>query len=168
MTFTDLRTALRPFSPDTLLIFEDAGAPVSPGYHITELRLFAATGIDCGGTVTRWFEARLQLLDGVGGTYMKIGKFLGILDKSLEKLPEMADLPLLVEFGAGNRELKILSLGPLVQRDDAVYIPLGPARAVCKPAEQSPQRAAFPVSAVAVSVTGRGSDRKTTSAACCS
>ncbi len=136
MTFADLRDNLRTFAPDLPLVFQEGGRPISPGYHVTELRSSNSTGIDCAGKITQWADARLQLLDGTGSTYMTTGKFLKILEKSLGDLPELADLPLLVEFGFGNRELKLLSLGNATLRDGKVVVPLGPARAVCKPIER--------------------------------
>ena len=136
-TFSELVSQLQAADPALPLIFETKQGAIGAGYHVTELRHVHAKGIDCGGNIQTWQEARLQLMDGYGGEHMSVGKFSGIVGKSLAALPELKQADLLVEFGHNNAELSLLALQEPVLRDDAVIVPLGDARAVCKPAQMS-------------------------------
>ena len=136
-TFSELVSQLQAVDPALPLIFETKQGAIGAGYHVTELRHAHAKGIDCGGNIQTWQEARLQLMDGYGGEYMSVGKFSGIVRKSLAAVPELKQADLLVEFGHSNAELSLLALQEPVLQDDAVIVPLGDARAVCKPAQMS-------------------------------
>lgn len=137
MTLADLLSTLKNMDADSALIFEASGQPIGAGYHVTELRHSESTGIDCGGTVERWSEVRLQLLDGDGNAHMRVGKFVGILEQSLTRLPVLADAPVMVEFAPENVGLQLLELGDPLAKDSRVIVALRPARAVCKPAHRS-------------------------------
>ena len=137
ITFSELVSQLQAVDPALPLIFETKQGAIGAGYHVTELRHAHAKGIDCGGNIQTWQEARLQLMDGYGGEYMSVGKFSGIVRKSLAAVPELKQADLLVEFGHNNAELSLLALQEPVLQDDAVIVPLGDARAVCKPAQMS-------------------------------
>ena len=136
-TFSELVSQLQAVDPALPLIFETKQGAIGAGYHVTELRHAHAKGIDCGGNIQTWQEARLQLMDGYGGEYMSVGKFSGIVRKSLAAVPELKQADLLVEFGHNNAELSLLTLQEPVLQDDAVIVPLGDARAICKPAQMS-------------------------------
>jgi len=142
MTFPELLTALRQCADDAPLVFETSGARISGGYHVTELRNAEVTGIDCGGQISRFQEARLQLLDGGGGAHMRVGTFRGIVEKSLTRLPELAEAPFLVEYGPGNRDLSLLRPGAPIAHDTEVVLPLQATTAECKPFER--RRSAMP------------------------
>ena len=136
-TFSDLLAALKSQDPAQALIFTTDTGEIGAGYHVTELRISASKGIDCGGNVEEWQEARLQLLDGQGREHMSVGKFASIVEKSLAALPDLAQAPLLAEFGHNNAGLTLMSIGVPEVRGAAVVLPLGAARAVCKPAQRS-------------------------------
>jgi len=136
-TLSNLLALLEPLDPSHPLVFTAPEGEVSPGYQVTELRHLTLKGIDCGGNIEGWSEARLQLLEGRGTTYMTVGTFRGIAAKSLFALPELADVPLLVEYGQGNAELRTLSLHPPQQIGARVQIALGEMQAVCKPAARA-------------------------------
>ncbi len=156
MTFEELLADLAPLNQDAPLIFVTDGREIGPGYHVTELRHSVSTGIDCGGTVTTWDEARLQLLDGPGQTHMTVTKFRRILSGALEKLPVLADTPFVVEFGPDNAGLALMTPDALQNQDAKVLLPLRHSHAVCKPALQN-------------QTTGScyAADRKPEVAACC-
>ncbi|MEL6205636.1 MAG: DUF6428 family protein [Pseudomonadota bacterium] len=137
MTLADLLTSLNEIDPNAALIFQVEGQDIGAGYHVTELRHSASTGIDCGGRIDRWEEARLQLLDGHGGKHMSVGKFVSIVSRSIDAVPGLANVPLLVEYAPGNRGLSLLEAGRPVERDGLAALALHPTRAVCKPAEQA-------------------------------
>ena len=136
MTFATLLTSLKPFDAAAALIFEVDDQIIGAGYHVTELRHSLSTGIDCGGNVETWQEARLQLLDGSGETHMSLGKFRAIVEKSLDRLPELADAPLLVEFSPDNLGLKLMALDAPLMKDGRISVKLRDSRALCKPAQK--------------------------------
>tara|TARA_R110002126_G_scaffold291789_1_gene458308 strand:- start:9754 stop:10281 length:528 start_codon:yes stop_codon:yes gene_type:complete len=137
MTFATLLSSLKPFDGAAALIFEVDDQIIGAGYHVTELRHSASTGIDCGGNVETWQEARLQLLDGPGETHMSLGKFRAIVEKSLDRLPELADAPLLVEFSPENMGLKLMALDAPLMKDGRICLRLRDSRALCKPAQKN-------------------------------
>ncbi|MDF1774613.1 MAG: DUF6428 family protein [Rhizobiaceae bacterium] len=137
MTFATLLSSLKPFDGAAALIFEVDDQIIGAGYHVTELRHSASTGIDCGGNVETWQEARLQLLDGPGETHMSLGKFRTIVEKSLDRLPELADAPLLVEFSPENMGLKLMAPDAPFMKDGRVSVKLRDSRAMCKPAQKN-------------------------------
>lgn len=137
ITFVELLARLQSQDPIKPLIFKTSDGKIGAGYHITELRHSISKGIDCGGNIETWEDAKLQLLDGQGSTHMTVGKFTNIIQKSLSAMPELRNAPLLVEFGHNNEQLALMSLhGPEVS-DETVELSLGGARAVCKPAIRS-------------------------------
>ena len=137
MTLADLLSELKALDADSALVFEANGEPIGAGYHVTELRHSESTGIDCGGTVEKWSEARLQLLDGAGNAHMRVGKFVGILEQSLARLPELADVPVMVEFAPENVGLQLMELGHPLAGGKSVLVSLRATVAVCKPARRS-------------------------------
>lgn len=136
-TFSELLASLQVADPALPLIFQTKHGKIGAGFHVTELRHSFSKGIDCGGNIQSWQEARLQLLDGYGGEHMRVGKFNTIVEKSLAAVPELRQAELLVEFGHENSELSLLSIQHPNIEDDAVTITLGDARAVCKPAQMA-------------------------------
>ncbi|MEP0942499.1 MAG: DUF6428 family protein [Rhizobiaceae bacterium] len=133
-TFANLLSDLQSQNPASPLIFAtDAGA-IGAGYHVTELRHSLSKGIDCGGKIETWQEARLQLLDGQGSEHMSVGKFSSIVEKSISAMPVLADAPLLIEFGHNNNALKLMTARTSESDGDSVVMRLDDAHAVCKPA----------------------------------
>ncbi len=136
-TLADLLARLNGVDRKMPLVFATADGEVGAGFHVTELRHSISKGIDCGGNVETWEDAKLQLLDGSGSTPMTVGTFTKIVQKSLSALPQLRDAPLMVEFGHNNEQLAIMSLhGPDIS-EESVALFLGDARAVCKPAIRS-------------------------------
>lgn len=137
MTLNDLLSHLDGYAAERALVFQTDGVRIGEGYHVTELRHVAATGIDCGGHVEQWEEARLQLLDGSGQDYMTVGKFRAIVEKSVARLPELGNASLKVEFAAQNQGLHVLSLSAPFERRGAVLIDLQASAAQCKPLQRA-------------------------------
>lgn len=134
MTLTDLLTALADAPQEAALVFVTSKGEIGTGYHVTELRHAEITGIDCGGVVSRWGEAILQLLDGGGRDHMAVGKFLAIAAKSITQVPELSAAPLRVEFAHGNAGMSIYALGEVAVVRGRAMVTLTPERALCKPA----------------------------------
>ena len=134
ITFAELLARLQRQDPLKPLVFKSQDGEIGAGYHVTELRHSVSKGIDCGGNLETWEDAKLQLLDGQGTTHMTVGKFSGIIERSLKALPALKDAPLLVEFGHNNERLTLMSLHGPEASDATVVLFLGDARAVCKPA----------------------------------
>ncbi|MEQ8664596.1 MAG: DUF6428 family protein [Rhodospirillales bacterium] len=135
MNLSDLRNHLRNVRPEAALVFETHEGPIGGGYHVTEVRRADVTGIDCGANVASWTEATIQLLDGADDDHMKVGRFQGILAKSLEVLDGVAEAPLRVEFANRNHGLGIHRIVAIENRGEQVIATLGSDRAVCKPAQ---------------------------------
>ncbi len=171
MTFATLLSSLKTFDGAAALTFEVDDRIIGAGYHVTELRHSLSTGIDCGGNVETWQEARLQLLDGPGETHMSLGKFRAIVEKSLDRLPELADAPLLVEFSPENLGLKLMALGTPFMKDGRVSVKLRDAKALCKPAQKNrfldvPTNACCGVPSAASACCGVQSSADAASACC--
>ena len=146
MTLTELLTRLRETDRDAALVFRADGAPISGGYHVTELKAAKITGIDCGGRISEWTEASLQLLDGHGGEHMKVGKFVGILEHSLKTVENLSDAPAHVEFALGNAGLRRYEMAEVGSDAAIAEVRLEETRAMCKPAEYGIRRASDPKS----------------------
>lgn len=133
-TAGDLVTALDGLASDTQVGFATEAGTIGGDYHITELKLADIRSIDCGGRESRWREAALQLLDGNGEGWMSAGKMASILRRCISALPELAEVPLSVEFSHGNRGLgRYTARHPMVRDGRAVVALIGGA-AQCKPA----------------------------------
>ncbi|MBO9465701.1 hypothetical protein J7443_10715 [Tropicibacter sp. R15_0] len=137
MTLTSFLTDLEQFDPDQKLIFATEQGVIGAGYHVTELRHSLSTGIDCGGQIETWEEARLQLLDGAGPAHMRIGKFLQILRQSLKALPQLANVPVKVEFSHENRNMQVFSMQIPRAQEGHVVVNLTTHAAACKPMQRS-------------------------------
>lgn len=133
MTLSALLSDLAGHDPKSGLLFETDEGPIGAGYHVTELRQSLSTGIDCAGRVDSWAEARIQLLDGSGNAPMRVGKFIRIAQVAIGRFPDLADLPLLVEFGHGNKSLRLMSPGHPVSDGRKSVVPLTDVTATCKP-----------------------------------
>lgn len=166
ITLPELIALLRAHPDDMPLVFASEAGDIGPGYHVTELRHSASTGIDCGGTIEAWPEVRLQLLDGTGRTHMPAGKFVGILERSLKALPALAQAPVIVEFAPGNRGLRLMLPDAPQAEDGRLVLRLNETRAVCKPAERS-AAARAPGEQAACCGTAAVSEAHMAAAACC-
>ncbi|MGD1882835.1 MAG: DUF6428 family protein [Paracoccaceae bacterium] len=136
MTLSDLLAMFDEQDPDLPLVFRTADGDIGAGYHVTELRHLNCKGIDCGGRISSWDEARLQLLDGNGTNHMRVGKFSAIVKQSIAALPELAKADLLIEFGHNNNGLALMSIKKPMVHADALVAPLNNAQAFCKPARE--------------------------------
>ncbi len=134
MTPLSLLDGLQKLPADLPLIFETGDGAIGEGYHVTEFKLSAVDSIDCGGRFASWNEAALQLLDGRGGSHMKVGKFAGILKQSIASLKGLGESPLQVEFAHENRGMRIYDLSTPELSEGAVAVRLSEVRAHCKPA----------------------------------
>ncbi|GAA6182185.1 DUF6428 family protein [Shimia sp. NS0008-38b] len=135
-SFAKLLAELQGQGADDPLVFVTDEGEIGAGYHVTELRHSQATGIDCGGVIETWQDARLQLLDGNGAAHMRVGKFCAIVEQSLTAVPELADVPLMVEFGHNNAALRLLSIANVAHESGRVVVQLGETGAVCKPQQR--------------------------------
>ncbi len=138
MTLEAFLTLLASVPQDVPLVFETDDGVIGDGYHVTEFKLARITGIDCGARQAQWSEATLQLLDGAGGGHMAAGKFAAIARQSIDRIPDLATVPLQVEFAHGNRGMRIHDLSRPEVRGDAVRVRLGEKRSICKPVMEAP------------------------------
>ena len=141
MTPETLLAHLESLPADAPLIFRTDDGPIQGGYHVTELKHARISSIDCGARQAQWDEAALQLLDGMGGDHMTVGKFAAILAQSIRHVAGLGPAPLTVEFGHGNRVKQVFHPGAPRLEVGVVVVPLDGSRAVCKPAQESLQAA---------------------------
>ncbi|MEX0693786.1 MAG: DUF6428 family protein [Rhodospirillales bacterium] len=134
MNLSNLLSHLDGVADDASLVFATQHGPIGGGYHVTEFKRSDITGIDCGGHVSTWTEASMQLLDDAGEQHMRIAKFKGILGKTLATVERLGDAPLRVEFANGNAGLGLYHVIDINFADDRVLVSLGDEGAACKPA----------------------------------
>lgn len=137
MTPAQLLEHLDSLAADAPLVFATPEAEIRNGYHLTEVKRSETISVDCGGRISNWRDARLQLLDGYGGRHMSVGKFSAILRRCIDVLPDLRDLPLHAEFAPGNAGLQVFDLSEPGEWDGRVVIGLRPRGAECKPFSQS-------------------------------
>ena len=65
-TLADLENVLGT-EPDLPVIFSARGVPISPGYHVTELRYAPVSAIDCGGNTDTWADTTLGRVASITG-----------------------------------------------------------------------------------------------------
>lgn len=121
-------------NPEAGVIFATEDGPVGAGYHITELKHAEIDSIDCGGRRSRWSEVAVQVLDIYGENPMPVAKLRGILSKSIQAIPGLANAPAHVEFGHKNQSLSRYDIVGLDVRPTTVRLSLTRAHATCKPA----------------------------------
>lgn len=134
MTLTDILTGLAKHNADAALIFSTEASEIAGGYHVTEVKAAQLTSIDCGGRLSHWTEASVQLLDGRFGSHMKVGKFQGILAQSLSVVEALRTAPVHVEFAPGNQGLRRYEIASVESDAASVTVRLREGRAQCKPA----------------------------------
>ncbi len=132
-TLDDVVTVATTFETGKPLIFTTDEGDIGPGYHVTELKHLSVNSIDCGGRMSAWTEAQLQLLDGNAGGHMSVGKFIGIAKHSAAALPELGKVPISVEFAPGNRGLRRYLIDGLHEDPTSVRVKLIEDGAACKP-----------------------------------
>lgn len=136
-TLGDVMRALDTVAADKPLIFSTDAGDIGPGYHVTEFKQMAISGIDCGGRIARWQESQLQLLDGQNGTHMSVAKFMDIARRSIAALPDLGSAPFSVEFAPGNSGLHRHLVAQLAEGAASVKLMLSGDSALCKPKAES-------------------------------
>lgn len=148
-SFNALHHALSGYPSDAPLVFQTRDHTIKGGYHVTELKVAEMTGIDCGGKITRWSEASMQIMDGFGGPHMPVGKFLGLLGHSIRSVQGLGDEAAFVEFSPMNVGLRSYQIGSVSLQDNRVIIALKDRGPMCKAAE----RVAVPAAEVVAKAT---------------
>lgn len=136
MTLNDILQIIEAVSPDAPVIFTTEQGEIGGGYHITELKLASVNSIDCGGRLSNWTEASVELLDGTGETHLTAGKWQMILSQSVKKIAGLGDADLHIEFGIQNIELRKYKVTAPEISNGRLEFHLGDQRALCKPAHE--------------------------------
>jgi hypothetical protein len=136
MTLNDILQILEAVSPDAPVIFTTEQGEIGGGYHITELKLASVNSIDCGGRLSNWTEASVELLDGTGETHMAAGKWRAILNQSVKKVAGLGDADLHIEFGLQNIALRKYKVTEPKISNSRIAFHLSDQRALCKPAHE--------------------------------
>ncbi|WP_308915225.1 DUF6428 family protein [Jannaschia sp. LMIT008] len=116
------------------------GHALRAGYHVTEVKLARYASLDCGRGLHHWEEAVVEILDGCGGDPMTAAKLSGIVAEAVDRMPALAEAPLVVEHGTRG----VMRYGVALMRDvDGWTMHLQPLRATCKAANApAPKRSA--------------------------
>ena len=157
-TLRELVAVLTEFPFDAPLVFVTDAGRINGGYHVTELKHAQIKGIDCGGHRSEWDEVSVQILDGGMGPHMAVGKLLTIVEKSMDAMPELAEVPVHVEFAPRNIGLRRYGMAAAEGDGADVIIRLTEQRATCKLVERRARDAA---------ATASGADAEPERAPCC-
>ncbi|MEO1026628.1 MAG: DUF6428 family protein [Pseudomonadota bacterium] len=133
-TIDFFRAQLRDADFERRLVFTTGEREIGAGYHVTELKLANVTGIDCGANQSSWIESTIQLLDGHGGTHMKVGKFAAIVDQSVRAIPGLGEAELHVEYAPENAGKHLYHVGGVERSENVIRVMLQNDQARCKPA----------------------------------
>jgi hypothetical protein len=118
------------------LVIEYGGRQVQPGYHVTEVKAGSFITLDCGGNPDAWQETILQVEDipaEEGRSFMKVGKFLGILAQVDRKIRLADRARLTFEIGPPDKPMQVFDVSDVVINEEAVTLRLGARAAICKP-----------------------------------
>ena len=137
MTLNSFLESLNAAPSTASLVFSTDQGDVGTGYHVTEFKHAKITGIDCGARVSEWVEASMQLLDDKQGSHMKVGKFAGILQKSVVQVAGLGEASTRIEFAPRNDGMRTYEMDVPEIRGDTVLVRMHEIRAVCKPAIES-------------------------------
>ena len=126
-------------TPDAELIFVAAGEEIRPGYHVTEVKRAAVTGLDCGRQTASWSELIVQLLNGPRepnrhSGYLPARTFLKIVSAAQQSEIAVANSELFFEFAPLDGDLCKFQATDVARHGERVYVTLESARAACKPA----------------------------------
>ena len=136
MTLQEILDQLSKYPSESELVFSAEGADISGGYHLTEFKLARIASIDCGARTSTWTEASMQLLDGHGGEFITLDKFMSIAKKSIEMVADLGSAPLNVEFAPGNEGIRIYDLQAPTFAGNRVTVNLVAKSAACKPSQE--------------------------------
>ena len=118
------------------LVIEYGGRQVQAGYHVTEVKNGSFVTLDCGGDPDAWQETILQVEDipaEEGRSFMKVGKFLGILAQVEQKICLAETARLTFEIGPPSMPMQVFDVSGVVINEEAVTLRLGARAAICKP-----------------------------------
>jgi hypothetical protein len=135
-----LLDALSPHG-DKALVIEYGGRTTRPGYHVTEVKAGTFHTLDCGGNPDSWQETILQVEDlapadlapGGESSFMRVGKFRGILDKVAGRIALDPDARVTLEVGPPAEAMQVFDLDALFIEADRVRLTLAARPAICKP-----------------------------------
>jgi len=152
-------------NPDLPVIFTQNEQTISPGYHITEVKIAVVNSLDCGQGTDQWRELVIQLLDGdddSSNAYMQSAKFHGILGQALKAEQVDDDTHLYFEFTPGNAAMQKSSIKEVEIVNNTIAITLATTTAQCKPYQRALARGT-----VATSSTGCCGPAPKPEQACC-
>jgi len=121
------------------LVFTYDGHDVLPGYHVTEIKAGRFEALDCGANPETWSETFIQIWDvppEAGQSFMSVGKFLGIMRKSAERVAFDPDAKLTFEVSDGACAIQLLRASAIDIGRDAVRVALTNRAASCKPRDR--------------------------------
>ena len=150
---------------DESLVIDCDGQRVQAGYHMTEVKAGSFVTLDCGGNPDAWQETILQIEDipaAAGESFMRVGKFRGILSQIDRKVGLNADARLTLEVSRPDAAMRVFDVAEVAFEDGAAILRLGERPAICKPRHKAQQAeaAASPTACCAPSGTANGT-------ACC-
>ncbi len=121
---------------DLPLAFNAAGTALSPGYHLTEIKLATVRSLDCSSKADQWDEVIVQLLDGNPAStagYMNVAKLLSILDRALAQQSSCDSAELYFEFAPTDNTLQKFAVASITEADGVVHVGLQGLQTQCKP-----------------------------------
>ncbi len=127
-------------NPKLPVIFTQNDHAISPGYHVTEVKMATVNSLDCGRGTDQWREIVIQLLDGnadTSGTYMQSAKMAHILNQALNGEQTDNNTELYFEFAIGNAALQKSTVSRIEIVNNTISISLNATIAQCKPYQRA-------------------------------
>ena len=127
------------------LIFQIGDKPITPGYHVTEIKAAGIQTVDCGGQTGSWQETTFQLwspehnenTEHSDNSYMTVGKFLSIYNRVSSNISISDSATVRIEYGdPGSAAVSYLVEG-LETAGERVMVSLQAPAVACKDADRS-------------------------------
>jgi hypothetical protein len=115
------------------------GREIRPGYHVTEVKSGRFDALDCGANPESWRETFIQLWDlpaKPGDTFMRVGKFLAIMRKVIERVPFDDEAKLTFEVSDGDNAVQLFKAVDVLADSRAVHVFLARRSSSCKPRDR--------------------------------
>ncbi|MEM9603289.1 MAG: DUF6428 family protein [Pseudomonadota bacterium] len=131
VTLGDLADAAHA-EPALRVRFTAPAGPIPLGFHLTEFKRNTVDSIDCGGVVNRWQEAAVELLGDTTGRAMVASTLSAILETTVNALPGIEALPLLIEYAPHDATVQRFEVALATVEGDELVVTLRDTHGECK------------------------------------
>lgn len=124
------------------VVFSAGAGPISPHYHLTEVKRVGYETMDCGAMTHRWSETQFELWVPPlasplpGRPHMAADKFLSIVGRVETVLPLDGESAARVFAALGDQGASLYDITSAAPSDGRLHVRLSPLHARCKAAER--------------------------------